>query len=109
MAEAYFHVSKALPSAGRRTLGMSLWNPNPDVDWRVDDPFEPALKYLPNRLWLIGLGHLGQAYLWNLGLLPYADPSALFLVLQDIDDVTTSTHSTSILTTPSMVLSLIHI
>ena len=103
VAEAYFHVSKALPSAGRRTLGMSLWNPNPDVDWRVDDPFEPALKYLPNRLWLIGLGHLGQAYLWNLGLLPYADPSALFLVLQDIDDVTTSTHSTSILTTPSMV------
>lgn len=103
VAEAYFHVSKALPSAGRRTLGLSLWNPNPDIDWRADDPSEPTLTYLPNRLWLIGLGHLGQAYLWNLGLLPYADPSALSLVLQDIDDVTTSTHSTSVLTAPSMV------
>jgi hypothetical protein len=103
VAEAYFHVSKALPIAGRRTLGLSLWKPNPDNDWLVEDPSEPALKYLPNRLWLIGLGHLGQAYLWNLGLLPYADPSALSLVLQDIDNVTTSTHSTSVLTEPSMV------
>ncbi|QIE48201.1 thiamine biosynthesis protein ThiF (plasmid) [Pseudohalocynthiibacter aestuariivivens] len=103
VAEAYFHVSKALPIAGRRTLGLSLWKLNPDIDWRAEDPSEPTLKYLPNRLWLIGLGHLGQAYLWNVGLLPYADPSALSLVLQDIDDVTTSTHSTSILTAPSMV------
>ena len=103
VAEAYFYVSKSLPTAGRRTLGLSLWNPHPDNDWRFDDLSEPTLTYLPNRLWLIGLGHLGQAYLWNLGLLPYADPSALCLVLQDIDDVTTSTHSTSILTAPSMV------
>lgn len=103
VAEAYFHVSKALPTAGRRTLGLSLWNPNPDIDWRVDNRSEPTLRYLPNRLWLIGLGHLGQAYLWNIGLLPYADPAALSLVLQDIDDVTTSTHSTSVLTVPTMV------
>ncbi len=103
VAEAYFHASKALPSAGRRTLGLSLWNQEPETDWRADDPSEPTLKYLPNRLWLIGLGHLGQAYLWNLALLPYADPSALSLVLQDIDDVTTSTHSTSVLTAPSKV------
>ena len=103
VTEAYFYVSKALPSAGRRTLGLSLWNLDPKIDWRADDPSEPALSYLPNRLWLIGLGHLGQAYLWNLGLLPYADPSSLSLVLQDIDNVTTSTHSTSVLTAPSMV------
>lgn len=103
VAEAYFHVSKALPIAGRRTIGLSLWKLNPDIDWRADDPSEPMLKYLPNQLWLIGLGHLGQAYLWNVGLLPYADPSDLSLVLQDIDDVTTSTHSTSVLTALSMV------
>ena len=101
--EAYLHVSGTLATAGRRTLGMSLWNPDPDLDWRSNDPSEPTLKYLPSRLWLIGLGHLGQAYLWNLGLLPYADPSDLSLVLQDIDDVTASTHSTSILTAPSMI------
>jgi hypothetical protein len=62
----------------------------------------PALRYLPNRLWLIGLGHLGQAYLWALGLLPYADPSEVELVLQDVDRVTVSTESTSVLTDGSM-------
>ena len=101
--EAYFSVSNALPSAGHRTLGMSLWDPLPEQDWRSVDPSEPVLQYLPSRLWLIGLGHLGQAYLWNLGLLPYSDPSDLHLVLQDIDEVTTSTHSTSILTARTMV------
>lgn len=101
--EAYFSVSNVLPSAGHRTLGMSLWDPRPEKDWRTVDSSEPILKYLPSRLWLIGLGHLGQAYLWNLGLLPYSDSSDLHLVLQDIDEVTVSTYSTSILTAGSMV------
>lgn len=38
-----------------------------------------------------------------LGLLPYADPNEVELVLQDIDRVTTSTESTSVLTEGSMV------
>lgn len=101
--EAYFSVSSAMRTAGHRTLGMSLWDPRPEKDWRIGDPSEPTLKYLPSRLWLIGLGHLGQAYLWNLGLLPYSNPSDLQLVFQDIDEVTASTHSTSILTARSMV------
>lgn len=58
---------------------------------------------LPERLWLLGLGHLGQAYLWALGLLPYADPRALSLVLQDTDVVTPSTESTSMLTDAKLV------
>jgi len=37
-------------------------------------------------LWLIGLGHLGQAYLRALGLLPFARPQDLSLILQDIDN-----------------------
>ena len=60
-------------------------------------PDEPALQLLPSSLWLIGLGHLGQAYLWALGLLPYTQASSLRLVLQDIDIITPSTESTSIL------------
>ena len=47
---------------------------------------------------LLGLGHLGQAYLWGLGLLPYSDAASLSLVLQDIDIITPSSESTSILT-----------
>jgi hypothetical protein len=46
---------------------------------------------------------LGQAYLWGLSLLPYADPASLSLVLQDIDVVTPSTLSTSILTDRTMI------
>ncbi len=101
--EAYLHVNGAMPTAGRRITGFSLWNPDSRCDWCVSDPTEPELKYLPSKLWLIGLGHLGQAYLWNLGLLPYADPSDLCLVLQDVDIVTESTQSTSVLTQIEMV------
>ena len=68
------------------------------VNWLGDSGDEPALSLLPERLWLLGLGHLGQAYLWALGLLPYVDPSSLSLVLQDVDVVTPSTESASILT-----------
>jgi hypothetical protein len=54
-------------------------------------------------LWLIGLGHLGQAYLWGLGLLPFPAPSGLQLVLQDTDVVTPSTESTSVLTDSTLI------
>jgi hypothetical protein len=101
--EAFLHVNGMAPVAGRRSLGLSVWNLEAETDWLVDDPSEPPLTYLPSSVWLIGLGHLGQAYLWGLGLLPYADAQVLNLVLQDTDRVTPSTESTSILTDASMV------
>ena len=101
--EAFLAVNGVAPVAGLRSLGLSLWNLDAETDWFVDDPSEPVLTYLPSSLWLIGLGHLGQAYLWGLGLLPYADAQTLKLVLQDTDRVTPSTESTSILTDTSMV------
>jgi hypothetical protein len=104
--EAFLYVNGAAPVAGLRSIGMSLWNLESDGDWLSDDPSEPELVYLPSSLWLIGLGHLGQAYLWGLGLLPYGHDQALRLVLQDTDEVTISTESTSVLTDPSMVGSM---
>lgn len=101
--EAYLHVSGGMPAAGRRIVGLSLWRPSPDADWLKADASEPALTYLPSRLCLIGLGHLGQAYLWGLGLLPYRNPAELALVLQDVDLITASTESTSILTESAMI------
>src|SRR5258706_2896438 len=81
--EAFLHVGDKRPAAGRRPVGLSLWDPATSIDWmRHQD--EPELDYLPSRLWVIGLGHLGQAYLWGLGLLPYREPSKLSLVLQDV-------------------------
>jgi len=47
----------------------------------------PALALLPQKLWLLGLGHLGQAYTWTLGMLPFAEPSRTTIFLQDFDSV----------------------
>ena len=100
--EAYLHVSGG-KSAGRRIVGLSLWDPRSTCDWLLEGRDEPVLEYLPSDLWLIGLGHLGQAYLWGLGLLPYRNPEEVSLVLQDADVVTPSTESTSVLTDETMV------
>lgn len=100
--EAFLFVNGGTPAAGRRVLGLSLWRPGWENDWLQQDESEPVLTYLPSRLWLVGLGHLGQAYLWGLGLLPYQDPADLSLTLQDIDVITKSTESTSILTDSAM-------
>lgn len=101
--EAYLFVTGELGAAGRRVLGLSLWRPGSEFDWLQPQESEPVLRYLPSSLWLIGLGHLGQAYLWGLGLLPYREPAQVKLVLQDTDVVTSSTESTSILTDAFMV------
>lgn len=96
--EAFLFVNGEMRAAGKRHVGLSLWNPAAKQDWLDGDETEPNLLFLPSALWLIGLGHLGQAYLWGLGLLPYAERGDLAIVLQDTDEITTSTHSTSILT-----------
>jgi hypothetical protein len=101
--EAFFFARTGSTAAGRRPVGLSLWNPQSQVNWLSATAGEPELRYLPARLWLIGLGHLGQAYLWGLGLLPYPDPADLSLVLQDVDIITPSSESTSILTGPSII------
>ncbi|HWE99771.1 MAG TPA: hypothetical protein VG248_08250 [Caulobacteraceae bacterium] len=102
VSEAFFHVRGGAPVAGRRTIGLSLWSPG-EHEWLDPAVGGPPLERLPASLWLIGLGHLGQAYLWALSLLPYARPDELQLVLQDVDEITPSTESTSVLTNASMV------
>jgi len=101
--EAFLYVSGHAGVAGQRVVGPSLWNPAPNCDWLADTGTEPVLSLLPARLWLIGLGHLGQAYLWALGLLPFSRPRDLSLVLQDVDIITPSTESTSILTDVTLI------
>jgi hypothetical protein len=53
--------------------------------------------FLPAALWLFGLGNLGQAFLWSLAALPYADSADRALVLQDYDRVGEENWGTSIL------------
>jgi hypothetical protein len=103
VSEAFLYVRAESALAGERAIGLSLWDPRQETDWLTATITEPTLSLLPSRLWLLGLGHLGQAFLWALGLLPYADPAALELVLQDIDIITPSSESTSILSDGSLI------
>ncbi len=81
---------------GRRDVGMSLWRP--DLDWRSAEA-GPPLEYLPASLWLLGLGHLGQAYAWTLGMLPYAVPGEVSFGLMDFDRIVRGNIATQLLTT----------
>lgn len=101
VAEAFQHLRGNQPAAGRRSAGLSLWRP--DLDWRDPEAAGLDIVRLPSALWLIGLGNLGQAYLWTLGLLPYADPCAVRLVLQDFDVLAESNDSTSLLTQQALI------
>jgi hypothetical protein len=85
VAKGFLRVSGLATRFVEAPYGISLWRP--DLDWLSPEAAGPKLEFLPSRLWLMGLGHLGQAYLWTLGLLPYAQPEQLNLVLQDFDKV----------------------
>ncbi len=106
VSEAFQFVRGGNSTVGHRSVGISLWKPAQDADWLDADP-GPNLSYLPQKLWLIGLGNLSQAYLWTLGFLPYkADnkmKDSVKFVLQDTDRLEEANDSTSLLTDLSMV------
>ena len=81
--------------AGLSMQGLSLWAPGERYGWWENKG--PSEYYVPNALWLIGLGNLGQAYLWAISLLPYADPSSIELFFQDDDLIEEENWGTSIL------------
>jgi hypothetical protein len=99
-AAEIFAMFRGEPMAGYRKKGLSLWQPDGDQYWLSKDSDGPALVALPTHLWILGLGHLGQAFLWAMSMCPYADRSGVRLVLQDTDRITGSTKSTSLLTFP---------
>ncbi|MCP5366738.1 MAG: thiamine biosynthesis protein ThiF [Hyphomicrobiales bacterium] len=101
VTEAFQFLRGNQPAAGRREAGLSLWRP--ELHWQDSAASGPVIDRLPAALWLIGLGNLGQAYLWTLGLLPYAAPGDVQLVLQDFDVLAPSNESTSLLTGRSLV------
>lgn len=96
VSEAFHFLRGNQPSAGRREVGLSLWRP--ELHWRDSAASGPVIDRLPASLWLIGLGNLGQAYLWTIGMLPYSAPEDVKLVLQDFDVLVPSNDSTSLLT-----------
>ena len=84
------------PTAARRDVGVSLWRP--DLPWQDSQAIGPPLEFLPTGLWLLGLGHIGQANAWSLGCLPYYRPDQLEVFLVDFDTLVDANYSTGLLT-----------
>ncbi|MCA0364682.1 MAG: ThiF family adenylyltransferase [Bacteroidetes bacterium] len=48
------------------SFGYSLWDNSLDYNWNESIGEGPNKVKFPPKIWLVGLGHLGQAYLWTL-------------------------------------------
>lgn len=91
--EAFSILRRDNPYAGRRELNLSTW-------LGPQRPVPVPAQIGAGGLWLVGLGHLGQAYAWALG---FTRPAGTLHVLQDVDLITKSTLSTSMVSQPESV------
>jgi hypothetical protein len=98
IAEVFFRLANVNVESTCRQVGFSLWRP--DLHWGSVEgrALDMRLRFLPNELWALGLGHLGQSYLWALGFLPFSDPGHVLLVLNDHDRIVPANHDTGLLT-----------
>ena len=83
--------------ACRRTSRLSALSPGCEDEDDID------LTYLPTAFWLLGLGNLGQAALWTIGLLPYSDPGLVSIFLQDADKSELGNLVIQVLTKPGWI------
>lgn len=76
---------------------ISLWEP-----WSKagDADAGPTTIYLPKSMWMIGLGHLGQGFLWNLGMIQSHGEK---IILQDYQCAGPENEGTGLLTTSSSI------
>ena len=84
---------------GARDETISLWAP-----WEPGAALVrgPDRFTIPNNLWLVGLGHLGQGFVWSLMTLPYR--GARNAVLQDDQRIAEENEATSLLVLPNLKL-----
>jgi hypothetical protein len=101
VAELFFRVARIHPEAGTRVVARSLWRP--DLDSKDPDAQGPQPEQLPSEYWISGLGHLGQAFCWVIGLLPFESRPEVKIVLNDFDVVVEANVETGLLTRVSDV------
>ena len=93
-----FQAEQGDVRAGRTAQSISLWLPDhPGQQGPLDPGPDLESVYLPASLWFVGLGNLGQAFLWSLTLLPYPKPEEVFLFFQDDERVGKENWGTSVL------------
>ena len=97
ISEIFMSFADISVEATRRSIALSLWKPNADA--RDPAALGEPIEYLPKELWVLGLGHLGNAYLWALAGLPYRDPREIEVVLNDFDRVEPENVETGLLFT----------
>ena len=96
VAAAFFRVTYIDKFFGSEPVGVSLWKP--DCNWLLPEANGRKIDYLPKNLSVLGLGHLGQAYLWNLGLLIEPNTGGkMKILLQDFDVVKKANFITGLL------------
>lgn len=95
VSEVFLGFADVALMAGRRAVGLSLWRP--DLDPRSPDALGVPVEFLPESLWMLGLGHLGNAYAWALAALPYEAPGDVIVYLNDFDRVEAANTETGVL------------
>lgn len=95
LSELFASFAEISLEATRRPVGMSLWRP--DLDIGKAEALGVPVAYLPQSFWVLGLGHLGNAYLWALATLPYHKPGDAEFSLFDFDKVVKDNVETGVL------------
>ena len=98
LSEVFLSFAELNIAATRRTTGLSLWRP--DLSHTHSAAQGPQVEVLPRELWVLGLGHLGNAYLWSVAALPYREPQAVEIYLNDYDEVEAENSETGLIFTP---------
>jgi hypothetical protein len=95
VAELFLSFAELNIASARRSVEFSLWRP----DLAIADPLAlgPPVEYLPKALWTLGLGHLGNSYLWSLASLPYSIGKLGTIYLNDFDKVEMDNWETGII------------
>jgi hypothetical protein len=97
LSEVFLAFAELNIADTRRTVGLSLWRP--ELPPNHPEAQGPQVEVLPRKLWLLGLGHLGNAYLWCLAALPYPEPERVEFYLNDFDKVESENSETGLLFT----------
>src|SRR5581483_350167 len=95
ISELFLSFADISLEAGRRAVALSLWRPKAVVS----DPSAVGVpvEFLPRTLWALGLGHLGNSYLWTLASLRYTDTHETTFYLNDYDFVERENVETGVL------------
>jgi hypothetical protein len=93
ISELFMSFADVTVQAGRRRVALSLWRPDlsPDANEALGVP----INVVPSSAWILGLGHLGNAYLWALAAQSTNEPTRLFL--NDFDVVEETNVETGVL------------